>query len=142
VHALIHRWGWLAWHPWVIAGSTLSIAGAFQFSPLKERCLAKCRSPLAFLMRYYRRGMRGAWLLGLSHGTFCLGCCWSLMLVMFGLGVGNIAWMVGLAGVMYMEKTAKQGRSLVPVVGAILMVWGGIVLVHPGWMPSPLAGAA
>jgi predicted metal-binding membrane protein len=142
VHTLIHHWTWLAWHPWLIAGGTLLSAGAFQFSPLKGRCLAQCRSPLGFLLRHYRRGTRGAWQLGLRHGRFCLGCCWALMLVMFGLGVGNVLWMAGLAGVMLLEKTSLYGHRLIPLVGAVMLAWGALVVAHPAWLPPLLAGAA
>lgn len=142
VHTLIHQWDWLAWHPWMIAGTTLITAGSFQFSPLKQRCLAQCRSPFGFLQRYYRRGTERAWWLGVNHGGFCLGCCWALMLVMFGLGVGNVLWMAGMAGVMVLEKTAPRGHHLVPVVGVVLIGWGAMVLVHPGWLPAILTGAA
>jgi predicted metal-binding membrane protein len=142
IHRLVASWPWLAAHSWLIAGGTLLMGGAFQFTPLKERCLAQCRSPLAFFVRHYRRGVEGAWMLGVQHGKFCLGCCWALMLVMFGLGVGNVIWMAGLAGVMLLEKTALRGRQLVPVVGVVLMGWGALVLVHPAWLPTVLNGAA
>ena len=118
------------------------IDGAFQFSPLKERCLAQYRNPFAFFVRHYRRGVGGAWRLGLEHGKFCLGCSWALMLVMFGLGVGNVFWMAGLAGVMLLEKATLRGRLLVPLVGAVLSAWGAVVLVHPIWLPTVLLGAA
>jgi predicted metal-binding membrane protein len=141
LHVLVERWRWLDTRPWLIAGSVLALAGAFQFSPLKERCLDACRSPLGFLWRYYRRGAWSAWRLGLRHGLFCLGCCWALMLVMFAVGLGNLVWMAVLTGVMVIEKTMPWGRRLVPVVGVVLLTWGGLVLVRPGWLPA-LLGAA
>ena len=95
IHHLVDQWTWLAERTWLIAGSTLVIAGGFQFTPLKERCLVQCRGPFAFFVRHYQRGMRGAWGLGVNHGKFCLGCCWALMLLMFGLGVGHLLWMAG-----------------------------------------------
>jgi predicted metal-binding membrane protein len=64
------------------------------------------------------------------------------MMVMFGLGVGNVVWMVGLGGVMFLEKTASLGKYLVPVVGAVLLIWGTLVLVHPIWLPPMLTGLA
>jgi predicted metal-binding membrane protein len=141
IHRLVDAWPWLAGRPWLIAGATLIVAGGFQFTPLKERCLAACRSPFAFFVRHYRRGVPGAWELGLRHGRFCLGCCWALMLVMFGLGVGHLVWMAILAGVMLLERTTLRGRHLVPVVGVVLVAWGALVAWHPAWLPAIMAGA-
>jgi predicted metal-binding membrane protein len=140
LHALVERWRWLDARPHLIAGTVLVLAGAFQFSPLKERCLDACRSPMGFLWRYYGRGVGRAWELGLRHGLFCLGCCWALMLMMFAVGVGSLVWMAGLTGVMTIEKSASWGRRLVPSVGAALIVWGGFVLFRPEWLPAPLRG--
>lgn len=140
LHALVDRWRWLDAHPQFIAGPILILAGAFQFSPLKERCLTACRNPVSFLWRHYGRGAGRAWNLGLRHGIFCLGCCWALMLVMFAVGVGSIAWMAGLTGVMTIEKTSRSGRRLVPAVGAALLLWGAVVLIHPTWLPAAMRG--
>jgi predicted metal-binding membrane protein len=70
--------------------------------------------------------------LGLRHGLFCLGCCWALMLTMFAVGVGSLVWMSILTGVMLIEKTARWGRRLVPLVGVALLGWGASVLLQPG----------
>jgi predicted metal-binding membrane protein len=137
VHRVVNSVPWLASRPWLIAGTTLIVAGGFQFTSLKERCLAQCRSPLAFFVRYYRRGWVGALRLGAHHGRFCLGCCWALMLVMFGLGVGSIAWMVNLAAVSFVERTAESGHRFVPIFGAILIALGLLVLIQ--W-PGKIAG--
>ena len=138
LHRLVERWAWLDERPWLIAGTVLVLAGAFQFSPLKERCLDACRNPLSFLWHHYRRGIGPAWSLGVRHGIFCLGCCWALMLMMFAVGVGSLAWMAWLTGVMTIEKTVPRGRRLVPVVGATLLVWGALVLLQPAWLPRGL----
>lgn len=137
LHHLVERWSWLDERPWMIEGTVLVLAGAFQFSPLKERCLDACRNPVAFLWHHYRRGPRAAWVLGLRHGLFCLGCCWALMLTMFAVGVGSLVWMSALTGLMLIEKTARWGRRLVPLVGVALLGWGAIVLLQPGWLPLP-----
>ncbi|MFW6075295.1 MAG: DUF2182 domain-containing protein, partial [Chloroflexota bacterium] len=141
LHALTNRWMWLDERGWLIAGPTLIVAGLFQFSDLKERCLTECRSPQGFLWRHYQQGPRAALRLGLRHGIFCLGCCWALMLIMFGLGVGNLAWMVGIGSVMIIEKTSRNGHKIMPVVGAALLIWGVLVLLQPGWLPMPLGGS-
>ncbi len=132
LHDLVERSGWLHHHPSVITGGVLVLAGAFQFSPLKARCLQACRSPYAFLLRHYDRGVRPAWSLGVRHGLFCLGCCWALMLTMFGVGVTSLVWMVSLTAVMVVEKTAAWGRRLVPVTGSVLIIWGVILLLFRG----------
>jgi predicted metal-binding membrane protein len=131
VHWLVATWPWLAAHPWLIGASTFAVAGAFQFSPLKERCLTACRSPFGFFVRYYRKGVGAAWGLGLRHGMFCLGCCWALMLVMFGVGVGGLAWMVALAGVMTIEKAVPGGRRIGPLVGVALLLLAALWLAQP-----------
>jgi predicted metal-binding membrane protein len=132
LHWLVDRWAWLADRPWLISGGILLGAGVFQFSPLKERCLAECRSPVQFLWRHYRPGVANGWWLGLRHGIFCLGCCWALMLLMFAVGVGSLAWMAALTGVMLVEKTSQYGRRLVPIIGVALMAWGTLILLRPG----------
>jgi predicted metal-binding membrane protein len=134
VHRLVALWPWLVVHSWLIGAVTFAIAGLFQFSPLKERCLDMCRTPLGFFMRYYRKGMGTAWHLGLRHGGYCLGCCWALMLVMFGVGVGNLAGMAALTGVMVIEKTVPDGKRLSPLIGIILLLLGVLWLAHPVWL--------
>jgi predicted metal-binding membrane protein len=134
VHRLVDLWPWLAFHSWLIAAVTFFIAGLFQFSPLKDRCLDMCRTPLGFFMHYYRKGAGMAWRLGIHHGGYCLGCCWALMLVMFGVGVGNLVGMAALTGVMVIEKTVPGGKRLSPVIGIILLLLGILWLAHPVWL--------
>jgi predicted metal-binding membrane protein len=139
LHRLVKNWAWLDAHDYVIAGSVFVLAGAFQFSSLKERCLDACRSPVGFLFRYYQRGPKAAWNLGIRHGLFCLGCCWALMLMMFAVGIGSLVGMAALTGVMVIEKTNRHGRRLASIVGVVLLVWGGLVLLQPDWMPATIA---
>ena len=134
VHRLVALWPWLAVHAWLIGAVTFFIAGLFQFSPLKERCLNRCRTPLGFFIHSYRKGVGAAWHLGLRHGGFCLGCCWALMLVMFGVGIGNLAGMAALTGAMVIEKAVPGGRRLSPVIGIILLLLGVLWLAHPVWL--------
>ncbi|MFN2607323.1 MAG: DUF2182 domain-containing protein, partial [Acidimicrobiales bacterium] len=79
VHRGVDAWPWLDAHPSLVVAAVLALAGAFQLSPLKDRCLDVCRHPAAFLLAHYRRGNREALRLGWSHGLFCLACCWALM---------------------------------------------------------------
>jgi predicted metal-binding membrane protein len=140
IHRLVDHTPWLSLHPWVIAGGALTLAGAFQFSSLKERCLSECRHPGAFLLQHYQRGVEGAFQLGRKHGVFCLGCCWALMLVMFAAGVANLWWMAALGALMFYEKVGRRGDSVVPVAGATLLALGGLVFLHPSWLPTVLGG--
>lgn len=129
LHRFVDSRPWLVQHSSWFTGITLLLAGAFQFSGLKERCLRVCRHPYGFLSQHYRRGTRAAWDLGLHHGLYCLGCCWTLMLLMFSVGVAHLAGMLVLTAVMAIEKTSRWGRTLVPVFGVVLLVWGGFTLV-------------
>ena len=131
LHRIVDSEPWLIQHSSSFAGITLLLAGAFQFSGLKEQCLRVCRHPFGFLTQYYRRGARAAWNLGVRHGLYCLGCCWALMLVMFSVGVAHLTGMLILTAVMAIEKTSTWGRPLVPLVGAALLVWGGLTLLSP-----------
>lgn len=119
-----------------LAGAVLLLAGAFQFSALKARCLDKCRQPRAFLLNHYRRGMGGGFILGARHGTFCVGCCWALMLVMFLVGIANLAWMAPLAALMLYEKVGRHGERVVRLAGVALILLGGAMIVGPAWLPN------
>ena len=140
LHRLVHRWTWLGTNDWVVAGSVLLVAGLFQFSAAKDRCLDQCRHPGAFLLRHYERGVGGAFRMGRKHGLFCLGCCWALMLLMFAVGVANLVWMAPLAVLMFVEKTSRRGAEVTRVVGVVLVVLAVIVFAHPPWLPSELGG--
>lgn len=131
IHRAVDSWPWLAEHYYLIGTATFAIAGIFQFTPLKERCLSACRSPLTFFLRYYRAGVAPAWRLGLRHGMFCLGCCWALMLVMFGVGIGSLIWMAALAGVMVIEKAIPGGRRLSPLIGGAMLALAAFWFIHP-----------
>jgi len=133
IHRMVDHTPWLASHPWVIAGSALALAGLFQFSALKDKCLSECRHPGAFLLQHYRRGVGEAFRFGRKHGMFCLGCCWALMLVMFAAGVANLWWMAALGAVMFYEKAGRHGERITPYVGVTLLGLAALVLVHPGF---------
>jgi predicted metal-binding membrane protein len=135
LHQIVERSAWLQANAWLIGAATLLLAGGFQFSRLKYRCLDKCRAPLSFVMERWRgrRDYRNALLLGINHGIFCIGCCWALMLLMFGIGVGNVGWMLALGAVMAVEKNMPWGRKLSAPLGvALLACVALIVLTHSG----------
>ncbi|HEU5279132.1 MAG TPA: DUF2182 domain-containing protein [Gaiellaceae bacterium] len=139
VHHTVDSVAWLHERPWLIGGSVLALAGAFQFSDLKEQCLSKCRLPGPYLLAHYRRGASSAFRLGSGHGLFCLGCCWALMLVMFAAGVAVLWWMAGLTAVMVYEKTGRYGRTLTPVLGVALLALSAVAFAHPPWFPTPFS---
>jgi predicted metal-binding membrane protein len=130
VHAAVDASPWLHEHEWLLGGFVLALAGAFQFTKLKDVCLDKCRHPAAFLLRFYERGARGGFRLGARHGVFCVGCCWALMLVMFAAGVANLLWMALLTALMVHEKTRPAGRRVVPVTGVALLAVASTVLAY------------
>jgi predicted metal-binding membrane protein len=112
----------------VLTALLLVGAGAWQFTPLKQRCLSRCRSPLGFLMSAWRPGVRGSAIMGLHHGVLCLGCCWGLMLLLFVAGAMNFTWIVAIATYVLIEKVAPHAEVLVPVSGAGLIIWGVALL--------------
>ena len=140
LHELVHALPALEQRPWLIGGGVLVLAGAFQFTTLKEACLDQCRHPGVFLMRRYRRGAGAAFRLGREHGVFCLGCCWALMLLMFAAGFANLAWMAALATLTAYEKVGRHGKAAARVAGIVLLVWGVFVLTQPVWLPAMLRG--
>lgn len=123
VHVTVERSTWLGANTWVIGAGTVLLAGLYQFTPLKHKCLEKCRSPMSFILGHWHGGgeKRRAFHLGIHHGLFCIGCCWSLMLLMFAVGVGNLAWMLALATVMAVEKNVSWGRRLSAPLGVVLI---------------------
>jgi predicted metal-binding membrane protein len=124
VHAAVHALPWLAAHPQAIIATTLLAAGLWQFSPLRDRCLDECRSPLGFVLNRWRgtAERREALAMGIAHGAFCVGCCWSLMLVMFGVGLGNFGAMLALGSLTAIEKNFAWGRRLTRPLGVALVL--------------------
>ena len=124
VHAAVQALPWLAANPQLILAATLLGAGLWQFSPLRDRCLDECRSPLGFVLNRWRgvSERREALAMGLAHGAFCVGCCWSLMLVMFGVGISSLTAMLVLGGLTAIEKNLPQGRRLTRPLGVVLVV--------------------
>jgi predicted metal-binding membrane protein len=137
IHRLVDAWPWLQRNDRLLAALALGLAGAFQFSSLKDACLRECRHPGAFLIRFYERGAGGGFRLGRRHGLFCLGCCWALMLVMFAAGVAALVWMAALTSLMVYEKTGPGGQRAVPYVGVALLVMSAVVLAGPALLASP-----
>jgi predicted metal-binding membrane protein len=109
--------------PSVMGALLLAGAGAYQFSPLKQACLDQCRSPMSFLRSRWQGGNESmqALRIGVEHGAFCVGCCWSLMLLMFAVGAASLSWMLMLGVVMAAEKNLPGARRLRVPIGALLL---------------------
>ena len=119
-----------------LAGGTLLVAALYEVTPLKDVCLARCRSPLGFLLGSWREGPRGALEMGARHGAWCVGCCWALMASLFALGVMSLAWMAFVAALIAAEKTLPGGRALTRGTAAILLVLGVLLLAAPDAIPG------
>ena len=119
-----------------IGGAVLIAAGFYQLTPLKDLCLSKCRTPVTFIMTSWRDGAAGALRMGLLHGAYCLGCCWLLFVILFPLGIMNIAAMAIITLVIFAEKTLPWGR-LAPYAAAVaLVLYGALVLTTPELLPT------
>jgi predicted metal-binding membrane protein len=132
LHMLVNYIPVLKNNSWAAVPSLLILAGLFQFTSLKYRCLDKCRSPFSFVIEHWQ-GRRYKWLalrLGIDHGVFCVGCCWALMLLMFIVGLGSVGWMFVLALIMAIEKNVSWGRRISTPLGIVLVSWGIILLVN------------
>jgi predicted metal-binding membrane protein len=111
-----------------LGGAILLAAGVWQLTPIKGICLRHCRSPMGFLVQSWRPGRRGAFRMGLQHGSFCLGCCWFLMGLLFFGGIMNLFWIIGLAVFVLLEKTVPMGSWIGRIVGIGVAAWGVLLL--------------
>jgi predicted metal-binding membrane protein len=111
-------------------GGLLIAAGVFQWTPLKRTCLKGCRSPVSFLMSEWREGTVGAFVMGLRHGAYCLGCCWILMALLFVAGVMNLLWVAVIALFVMAEKILPKGELLARIAGICLIVAGAALVAH------------
>ena len=114
----------------ILGGVLLVSTGVFQWTPLKNACLHHCRSPLGFILTEWRDGSRGAFQMGLRNGTYCVGCCWLLMAMLFVAGVMNLWWVAAIAVFVLIEKVAPRGLWIARATGLLLIFWGGWILSH------------
>lgn len=114
----------------VLGGGLLIAAGLYQCTPLKNVCLAHCRSPMGFILSDWRDGRAGAVRMGLHHGLYCLGCCWVLMGLLFAAGVMNLVWVAAIAIFVAVEKLAPRGDIVGRVAGGLLVAAGTWLLVQ------------
>ena len=108
----------------LLGGTILILAGVYQWLPLKGACLSHCRSPLGFFSTKWREGVSGALQMGFRHGSYCVGCCWALMALLFVVGVMNLLWVVMIAGFVLGEKVLPNGRLLGRITGLALAGYG------------------
>ena len=113
--------------PW-LAGGLLIGAGVYQLLPIKAACLSHCRTPFSFFSTEWREGVGGALAMGIHHGTFCVGCCWALMALLFVAGVMNLLWVAAIAAFVLLEKLVRGGAVASRVAGVALICWGVWVL--------------
>jgi predicted metal-binding membrane protein len=128
---------WLAGNAARIAAVAIVLAGVYQLTPLKGVCLRHCRSPLAFVTQHWREGRAGSFLMGLQHGLYCLGCCWLLFVLLFPVGVMNLAAMLLITALIFAEKVLPAGERTARVAAAALIGYGVLVLALPAVLPVP-----
>jgi predicted metal-binding membrane protein len=120
------------------AGGALVLAGLYQFTPWKGYCIKGCRTPMGFILTHdFGGGARAAFQAGVSHGLYCLGCCWALMAVLVFVGLMNLAWMTVIAVVFLLEKNWRNGVAVSKVAGLAVLALGIAVAVFPdllGWL--------
>jgi predicted metal-binding membrane protein len=113
----------------LLGGILLVLAGVYQFTPLKHACLSRCRTPLGFLMTEWREGTKGALMMGARHGSYCVGCCWLLMALLFVAGVMNLLWVALIAGCVLVEKIVPAGQWVSRAIGLFTIGWGAWLLI-------------
>lgn len=119
-----------------LAGGTLVVAAVYEITPLKDVCLAKCRSPLGWFLTSWKPGRWGALVMGARNGAWCVGCCWALMASLFALGVMSLTWMAFIAGIIAVEKTIPWRRRVTYPTAALLLCLGVLLLVAPELLPG------
>jgi len=121
----------------------LLAAALYEMTPIKTKCLRKCRSPLGFLLGSWRDRLRGAFTMGTRHGAWCLGCCWALMVALFALGVMSLTWMLVVSGLIAAEKLLPWRRVATVGVSVLLLALAIGVAVAPAsvpWLTVPMTG--
>ena len=130
-----------AWLP-AVSGAVLVVAGIYQFTRWKRTCLRACRTPLGFILEHdFGGGTRSAFLAGISHGAYCLGCCWALMAVLVVVGLMNLVWMAAIALIFLAEKNWRYGVALTKFAGTAVTALGIAVIVHPEWLAAISGGS-
>jgi predicted metal-binding membrane protein len=119
-----------------VAGGAIALAGVYELTPLKTICLRHCRSPLHYVLTGWRPGRVGAIRMGAEHGSYCVGCCWGLMVILFALGVMSLFWMVVVASLIFAQKVLPFGERLPRVFAVAFVAFGIWVAAAPGSVPG------
>jgi predicted metal-binding membrane protein len=126
-----------------VAGGVLVAAALYQLTPLKDRCLTHCRSPLQFVMTHWREGLGGAGVMGFQHGAWCVGCCWAFMAALFALGVMSLGWMAFIAVLIGVEKLVPWKAVANRGIAVLLLALGIGLALFPNQVPGlTLPGSA
>ncbi len=111
-----------------LGAALLMAAGIYQWLPVKNACLTHCRSPFHFISSHWKQGSLGALMMGASHGLFCIGCCWVLMLLLFVGGVMNILWIAAITVFVLLEKVLPAGFQDGKLTGFLMLAAGAFML--------------
>ena len=133
---LAQRVPWLMMNAARIGGGMLVLAGLYQLTPLKRSCLAKCRTPLDFILSSWHDGYIGSFRMGLEHGIYCLGCCWLLFVIFFPLGMMNLAVLALITLLIFAEKSLPIGQRIAQLAALALIAYGVLVVILPGALPT------
>lgn len=126
---------WDAGGRWLAVG-VLAFAAVYELTPLKNACLARCRSPLGFLLGNWKEGRRGALQMGAEHAAWCVGCCWALMAALFALGVMSLVWMAVIAAIIATEKTLPWRRVALGAATVVLLAFAILIAINPHAVPG------
>jgi len=129
---------WLMDHAARLGGGLIILAGLYQLSPLKRICLARCRTPLGFILGSWRDGYAGSFRMGIEHGLSCLGCCWLLFVMLFPLGVMNVAVMALLTVLIFAEKSWSAGEWIARFAAVGFIAYGLLVIALPRALPAAM----
>jgi len=135
---LADRSRWIMDNAERIGGALLVAAGVYQLTPLKTACLSRCRSPVSFLLTSWRDGYGGSLRMGFEHAAYCLGCCWLLFLILFPLGMMNIAVLALVTLLIFVEKSTPLGRQAAALAAAALIAYGALVIFVPEALPMSM----
>ncbi len=127
---------WLMGNAARLGGGIIALAGLYQLSPLKHSCLSKCRTPMSFILSCWREGYFGSFRMGLEHGLYCLGCCWLLFIILFPLGVMNVAAMAVITLLIFAEKSLSLGQQIAKISAVVLIAYGTLIIFVPGMLPT------
>ncbi len=115
----------------MLGGIILIAAGIFQFTSIKQKCLRYCRTPVDFIHRNWKEGKKGALIMGMENGMYCLGCCWILMTLLFVSGIMNLIWIAVIALFVLIEKVLPKIKWISIGAGIALILYGAVILANP-----------